>query len=269
MVIKFFAWAINVFFVFFLFKLACVKVRLAWMSPRPIKINTLNNYLPCSYQTIVLLHISIWYFDFPSIAMTIARQAKMKILTWTDLAIVANSAKINRMQRNDMNRKYRLNWWWIHEASCKMFTLKALHMTTAVECYRPINVRNWSVPCTQTHQKEKVFQSHSFFATPHFCAIIWCISFCIVLHHFEQVLNSLPRDASDPKNGLLTKQLDRPAIQLPHHTQPDPHKFTTPINSIKATIKRLIIKWVKRSSVHWKMLNEIHSNSIDICHFIL
>lgn len=100
----------------------------------------------------------------------------MKMLTWTDLAIIANSAKKNRTQRNDTNRKYHWNWWWTRAASCKTFTLQASHMTTAVECYRPISAQNWSVPCTQTHQKEKVFyRIHLLPISHHF-------QFSLILH---------------------------------------------------------------------------------------
>lgn len=67
--------------------------------------------------------------------------------------------------------------------------------------------------------------------------------FRIVCFFRIQVLNSLQRDVNDPKNGLLMKHLDRPAIQLPHHIRLDQRKFTTLINSIKAATIRLIIRY--------------------------
>lgn len=59
---------------------------------------------------------------------------------------------------------------------------------------------------------------------------------------YVQVPSSLPSDVSDRKNGLLTKQHDRLAIQPPLRTQPDQHKSTTLINTIKQATNRLIIR---------------------------
>lgn len=72
-----------------------------------------------------------------------------------------------------------------------------------------------------------------------------------------QVLNSLQRDVNDPRNGLLTKHHDRPAIQLPLHIQLAQRKFTTPTNSIKAATIRLIIRYKTIASIS-------HDKSFDI-----
>lgn len=67
-----------------------------------------------------------------------------------------------------------------------------------------------------------------------------------------QVLNSLQRDVSDPKNGLLTKHHDRPAILRPLHIQLVQRKFTTLINSTKTATIQLIIRYkvVNFTSLH-------------------